>query len=100
VSRAEVVGWLLEGDPAIRWQALRDLTDAPAHEVAVERARVAREGWGAGLLGLQRPDGTWGGTAWNPGWDSTMHVLWLLRQLGIDPDAERCAAPSRTCATA
>jgi hypothetical protein len=88
VSRAEVVGWLLDADPAIRWQVLRDLTDAPAHEVAAERARVAREGWGARLLELQRPDGTWGGTAWNHGWDSTMHVLWLMRHLGIDPDAE------------
>jgi hypothetical protein len=88
VSRAEVVDWLLDADPAIRWQALRDLTEAPAHEVAAERARVAREGWGARLLALQRPDGTWGGTAWNHGWNSTMHVLWLMRHLGIDPDAE------------
>jgi hypothetical protein len=87
MSRAEVLGWLLAADPAIRWQALRDLTDAPADEVAAERARVACEGWGARLLALQRPDGTWGGAAWNRGWDSTMHVLWLLRHLGLDPHA-------------
>jgi hypothetical protein len=80
-----VRAWLLDADPAIRWQVLGDLTDAPAHEVAAERARVAREGWGARLLALQLPDGTWGGAAWNRGWDSTMHVLWLLRHLGLDP---------------
>ena len=51
--------WLLDADPAIRWQALRDLTDAPADEVAAERARVATEGWGARLLALRREDGLW-----------------------------------------
>ena len=77
--------WLLDSDPSIRWQVLRDLLDAPAEQVAAERARVAHEGWGARLLALQGPDGRWGGTAWNRGWDSTMHVLWLLRLFGLDP---------------
>lgn len=77
--------WLLDSDPAIRWQVLRDLADAPAETVAAERARVAVEGWGARLLSLQAPDGRWAGAAWNRGWDSTMHVLWLLRHLGLDP---------------
>lgn len=80
-----VIDWLLEGDPAIRWQTLRDLTDVPAHEVAAERARVATEGWGAHILARQAADGTWGGLAWNPGFSSTMHALWLLWQLGLDP---------------
>ncbi len=80
-----VVDWLLDSDPSIRWQVMRDLTDAPADEVAAERARVAREGAGAQLLALQAADGRWGGAAWNRGWDSTMHVLWLLRHLGLDP---------------
>src|SRR5919198_263241 len=80
-----VVDWLLDSDPSIRWQVLRDLTDATAAEVAAERARVAREGAGARLLALQAADGRWGGAAWNRGWDSTMHVLWLLRHLGLDP---------------
>jgi hypothetical protein len=80
-----VIGWLLDSDPSIRWQVMRDLTDAPAHEVAAERARVATEGWGAQLLALQGADGRWGGAAWNRGWSSTMHVLWLLRHLGLDP---------------
>ena len=80
-----VIRWLLESDPSIRWQVMQDLTDAPAIEVATERARVATEGWGARLLNMQGSDGRWGGAAWNRGWNSTMHVLWLLRQLGIDP---------------
>ncbi len=80
-----VIRWLLDSDPAIRWQVLRDLIGAPADEVAAERARVATEGWGAQLLALQGADGRWGGAAWNRGWNSTMHVLWLLRLLGLDP---------------
>jgi hypothetical protein len=64
---------------------MRDLTGAPAEEVAAERARVATEGLGARLLALQAADGRWGGAAWNRGWSSTMHVLLLLRDLGLDP---------------
>jgi hypothetical protein len=80
-----VVDWLLDSDPSIRWQAMRDLTDAPRDEVAAQRARVGREGAGAQLLALQATDGRWGGAAWNRGWNSTMHVLLLLRELGLDP---------------
>lgn len=77
--------WLLDSDPAIRWQVMRDLTDASADGIAAERAKVATEGMGAQLLALQAPDGRWGGAAWNRGWDSTMHVLSLLREMGLDP---------------
>jgi hypothetical protein len=92
-SKSSVIQWLLESDPSIRWQAMRDLTDAPADAVAAERARVASEGAGARLLALQAHDGRWGGAAWNRGWDSTMHVLSLLREMGLDPagDAARRA---------
>ncbi len=91
--KSSVIAWLLDSDPAIRWQVLQDLTGAPAEEVAAERARVATEGWGAQLLALQRADGSWGGAAFTQGFDSTMHVLSLLRQLGLDPacDAARRA---------
>lgn len=82
------IPWLLESDPAIRWQVMRDLTGAPADQVAVERARVAGEGAGAQLLALQAPDGRWGGAAWNRGWDSTMHALTLLREMGLDPTSD------------
>ena len=88
-----VTEWLLDSDPSIRWQVLRDLVGAPDEEVAAERARVANKGAGARLLAMQRSDGTWAGTAWNPGNDSTMHVLMLLRELGVEPanDAMRRA---------
>ena len=64
---------------------MRDLISSPAEEVAAERARVATKGTGAKLLSLQAADGRWGGAAWNRGWNSTMHVLMLLRDLGLDP---------------
>ena len=58
--KQSVMPWLLDSDPSIRWQVMRDLTDEPDEVVAAERSRVASEGWGARLLDLQRPDGTWG----------------------------------------
>ena len=83
-----IIQWLLDSDPSIRWQTMRDLTDAPDEEVAAERAKVATEGWGARLLALQGADGSWAGAAFNSGWDSTMHVLSLLRELGLDPASD------------
>jgi hypothetical protein len=87
--REWVLRWLLDSDPSIRWQVMRDLSGAPAADVAAERARVATEGAGARLLALQGPDGMWGGAAWNRGWSSTMHVLMLLRDFGLDPESEQ-----------
>jgi hypothetical protein len=103
----ELVEWLLDSDPAIRWQVKRDLTDASEQEVAGERARVTRAGWGARLLELQRPDGHWdkgtptftsdaGANWWQslpphrqgtlfPEWTSTAWTLMLLRAFGLDP---------------
>ena len=63
----DVLDWLLDSDAAIRWQVLSDLADAPEEVVAAERARVAREGWGARLLALQGDDGQWAGGACFPG---------------------------------
>src|SRR5512135_2155229 len=84
-----VIQWLLDSDPAIRWQVMRDLTGAALEKVAAERARVASEGWGARLLALQGSDGRWGGAAWNRGWNATMHVLMLLRDMGLDPASDQ-----------
>jgi hypothetical protein len=64
---------------------MQDLIGAPADAVAAERAKVATEGWGARLLALQGADGSWTGAAFNRGWDSTMHVVSLLREMGLDP---------------
>jgi hypothetical protein len=85
---SSVIRWLLDSDPSIRWRVMRDLIGAPADEVAAERARVATEGAGARLLALQGVDGRWGGAAWNRGWNSTMHVLMLLRDMGLDPASD------------
>ncbi len=91
-----VQDWLRDSDPAIRWQALRDLVGAPADIVAAERARVATEGWGARLLALQGDDGQWERGAlfpdgrWSRGqehqpWTATANTLEVLRELGVDP---------------
>jgi hypothetical protein len=100
-----VLEWMLDSDPAIRWQALRDLTDASADVVAAERARVATEGWGARLLALQGEDGQWAGGACFPGgwvapsshpdkllgepWTATLPTLQVLLDLGVDPVCEQ-----------
>ena len=67
---------------------MRDLIGGRAEEVAAERDLIAAQGAGAKLLSLQGANGRWGGAAWNRGWDSTMHVLMLLRDLGLDPTSE------------
>lgn len=84
----KVLEWLLDSDPAIRWQVMRDLTDEPDDVVAAERARVATEGWGARLLALQAPDGQWGGGTYFPEWTATTPTLQVLRSLGLDPESE------------
>jgi hypothetical protein len=80
---------LLDADPSIRWQVMRDLTHEPPDVVAAERARVATHGWGARLLALQAPDGRWAGRPWSQDWTDTFHVLELLRRFGLDPDSEQ-----------
>lgn len=98
---SDVATWLLEGDPSIRWQVLRDLTDAPPGEVSAARALVARTGHGSRLLDLYA-DGAWAGGACFPGadwrppdgpvgdpqgqpWTATLPTLRLLRTFGVDP---------------
>jgi hypothetical protein len=84
----DVIDWLLDSDPAIRWQVMRDLTDASPEAIAAERSRVATDGWGATLLGLQAPGGLWAGRPWSHDWTDTFHVLELLRHFGLDPQSE------------
>jgi hypothetical protein len=76
--------WLLDANPAIRWQVMRDLTDAPPADLAAERARIATHGIGAAILAAQQPDGSWLRTG-KPGWLSTLFTLQLLRATGIHP---------------
>ncbi len=82
------VDWLLDSDPSIRWQVMRDLTDAPPHEIAAERARIPTEGWGAQLLAAQDADGRWSGGTYFPEWISTAATLHLLHVFGIPADSE------------
>jgi hypothetical protein len=102
-----VLDWMLDSDPSIRWQALRDLVVAPTDVVAVERARVAIEGWGARVLALQGEDGQWEGGALFPArrgesaggdpseqnegqpWTATAYSLVLLQDLGVDPGCDQ-----------
>ena len=94
--------WLLDSDPAIRWQVLRDLVYAPVEAVEAERARTPGEGWCARLLALQGEDGQWAGGACFPAralhqwdkrheqpWISTLPTLQLLHDFGVDPGSGR-----------
>jgi len=102
----ELIGWLLEGDPAVRWQVLRDVLGATEREVQAERARVAQEGWGRRLLGLQGKDGRWksdrGPAAYRglyiPKWTSTTYTMLLLRHLGLPAGNEQARAGCRELA--
>ncbi len=79
--------WLLDSDPSIRWQVMRDLTDEAPDAVAAERSRVATEGWGAQLLARQSSAGHWGGERH---WDliATWSLV-VLKDLGLDPASKQ-----------
>src|ERR1700691_449531 len=90
--------WLLDSDPAIRWQVMRDLTDEAPDAIVAERSRVATEGWGAQLLACQSPAGNWGGSP--RGWRDdlpkedrdlliTLYSLAVLMDLGLDPASKQ-----------
>jgi hypothetical protein len=80
------IKWLLDSDPAIRWQVMRDLTGEASDAIAAERSRVATEGWGAKLLARQSLAGSWGG----PKWDLiTLYSLVVLKDLGLDPASKQ-----------
>jgi hypothetical protein len=97
-----MIDWLLDSDPSIRWQVMRDLLDAPESEWITERAKVETEGWGAKLLSYQDEDGQWAGGAFLPSdfdprewqergqpWTATTFSLSQLRECGLDPSADR-----------
>lgn len=89
-NAAKAMDWLLDGDPAIRWQALRDLGGAATGAVEGERAKTETEGWGARLLAQQDPQGTWAGGLYSPKWASTTYTMLTLRDFGL-PAANRQA---------
>jgi hypothetical protein len=79
----DTIDWLLDSDPAIRWQTLRDLADASPQAVKAERARVAHEGVGAEVLSRQGADGAWHRSD-APDWLPTLFTMQLLRATGVD----------------
>jgi hypothetical protein len=88
-----VLDWLMEGDPAIRWQTMRDLKCAPESEWRAEQRLTTDKGWGSRLLAQQDPDdGSWGGGIYSPKWTSTTYTLLALRGIGIPGD---CAPAQR-----
>lgn len=108
--------WLLDSDPALRWQVERDIAGAPPEVWMATRKRIATEGFGAKLLASQDPDGQWAGGAFFPKdydfhgpeavegagqpWTATTWTLNTLREWGIEAEAlhgtaERLAANSR-----
>ncbi|HEV3137037.1 MAG TPA: hypothetical protein VGZ26_04020 [Pirellulales bacterium] len=88
-----VVDWLLDGDPSIRWQTLRDLVGATESTVERERKKIARDGWGARLLAKQNTNGRWasGQTTdsglYSPKWISTTYTMLTLRDFGLLPSS-------------
>jgi len=86
--RPAVLKWLLDSDPAVRWQVMRDLTDEAPHMIAAERSRIATEGWGAKLLALQSPAGNWGGPE-DRGLLITLYSLVVLMDFGLDPASKQ-----------
>jgi hypothetical protein len=82
-TASDTIPWLMEGDPAIRWQTMRDLLGAPEREWRAEQQRTVETGWGANLLTRQQSDGSWGGGIYSPKWTSTTYTLLTLRSIGI-----------------
>jgi hypothetical protein len=94
------IAWLMDSDPALRWQVERDLLGEAPEVWEATRERVATEGWGRRLLDLQDPDGLWAGGAFFPAdydfegpehtdgaqpWTATTWTLCSLREWGLDP---------------
>src|SRR6202453_2968945 len=75
--------WLLDADPAIRWQVMRDLTGETPDSIAAERSRVATECWAAQLLALQSPAGNWGGPNEDRGLMIPLYSLAVLKDLEV-----------------
>ncbi len=86
MEKAEIIHWLLQGDPAVQYQTSRDLTDTKPEQLDEIRQRIATEGWGARLLSLQDEKGMWGGGIYTPKWTSTHYTLKTLKELDLPPD--------------
>jgi hypothetical protein len=85
-STPEIIAWLMEGDPSIRWQVMRDLLEEDDALIEREQARVAEIGWGARFLSCQEPSGLWAGGIYSPKWISTTYTMLTLRRIGLPID--------------
>ncbi len=81
-----LVTWLLKGDPAIRWQVMRDLQSEPEAKWMAEQRRIAVQGWGARILAHQDEDGRWTPRFYGQKWISTTYAMLLLRDMGLAHD--------------
>ena len=91
----DVIGWLMDGDPSVRWQTERDLLGLDESRYEMTRSRIATDGWGKRLLDLQDPSGTWSGGLYGPKWTSTTYTLLLLRRLGLPSENDGAIAGCR-----
>lgn len=85
----ELINWLLEGDPSIRWQVMQDLQNADFSNVFKMRRQMTKEGWAAQLLNLQdKETGMWGNGLYNPKWISTHYSMLFLKRIGLLPNKQ------------
>lgn len=84
-AKNPIIDWLLNGDPSIRWQTLKALTDSSKTKIIAERKKIDLEGWGAKLLSYQNTDGKWADSLYNRKWISTTYTMMLLKNLGLVP---------------
>lgn len=80
-----ILGWLLDGDPSIRWQVLQSITESSQRKILAERKKISSDGWGAKLLSYQNPDGKWADSLYNRKWISTTYTMMLLKNFGLVP---------------
>ena len=89
LQETEPITWLMEGDPSIRWQVMRDILKVSEPEYSLERMRASTEGWVSQLLGYQDDNGGWGCGIYSPKWTSTTYTLLQLKRMGLDPNNEK-----------
>jgi hypothetical protein len=92
MNEEQIISWLLDSDPAIRWQVMKDIQDAEESIYSQERQKLDKEGWCAKLLRLQDKDGLWNASLYNGKWISTTYTLYLLKILGLCPFNDQALA--------
>ncbi|MHA1989921.1 MAG: hypothetical protein ACW981_07630 [Candidatus Hodarchaeales archaeon] len=85
-KKNEIIDWLLDSDPTIRWQVKKDLLDIKQEEYQLDRKEISKKGWGKQILMKQDPNGTWAKGLYSPKWTSTTYTLVQLRRMGLDPE--------------